>query len=139
MLELGFTALGVLLGALATFFIRLFFDKRSEMSSLRREIFKDYMRMKLDGTQGLLAIQRSGALRLPRKDFDELVQELKKCGHPPSTAKDYSHTDDTSHLYDVLLYSAEQEHEVAPGADLYIRLAQSRGLYSSPEEFSKRG
>jgi hypothetical protein len=133
------TGFGAILGIIGTVLSRHYFDSRSEMSSLRREIFKDYMRMKLDGMSGLLSIQRSGALRLPRKEFDKLVGELKRCGHPPSTAKDYSHTEGIAHLYDVLLYSAQQEHEVTPGTDLYIVLCKSKGLYTPPQSPIQQG
>lgn len=105
-------------GILGGWLIRHFYDARVERSVLRREIFKDYFRMRLDGVHGLLAIQRSGALRLPLKEFELLVKDVSRCGHPPCSVKDHSDTD-LKDLYDVLLFAASQEYEIHDAQSLY--------------------
>ena len=107
------------LGAVAGWIIRHFYDARVERSVLRREIFKDYFRMRLDGVHGILAIQRSGALRLPLKEFGKVVKDVSRCGHPPASQKDNSDTGSLHELYMVLLFAAEQEFEIYDAQDLY--------------------
>ena len=107
------------LGIIGGWLIRHFYDARVERSVLRREIFKDYFRMRIDGIHGLLAIQRAGALRLPLKEFGLLVKDVSRCGHPPGSAKDHSDTDSLKDLYEVLLFAASQEYEIHDAQSLY--------------------
>jgi hypothetical protein len=107
------------LGAVGGWIIRHFYDARVERSVLRREIFKDYFRMRLDGVHGLLAIQRAGALRLPVKEFGLLVKDVTRCGHPPGSLKDHSDTNSLKDLYEVLLFAASQEYEIHDAQGLY--------------------
>ena len=99
-------------GILGGWLIRHFYDARVERSVLRREIFKDYFGMRIDGVHGILAIQRSGALRLPLKEFDRLVKDVSRCGHPPGSPKDHSDLCSVKDLYELLLSAATQEFEI---------------------------
>ena len=107
------------LGVVGGWLVRHYYDSRVERSVLRREIFKDYFRMRIDGVHGILAIQRAGALRLPLKEFDMLVKDVSRCGHPPGSAKDHSDIGSVKDLYEVLLFAAAQEYEIHDARSLY--------------------
>ena len=109
--------------------IRHFYDARVERGVLRRELFKDYMRLRSEGISGLVAIQRIGALRLPKKEFDILVEAVSRCGHPPESKKDVNVTTGKVVLYDFLLFAAAKEHEVSPGIDRYNMMCEMKGIH----------
>lgn len=121
--------LATCVGAIGGWIVRHFYDARVERAVLRREIFKDYFRMRLDGVHGLLAIQRAGALRLPSKEFGLLVKDVTRCGHPPGSLKDHSDTDSVKDLYETLLFAASQEYEIHCAQALYdtkVEMASQR-------------
>lgn len=111
--------LAALVGVIGGWIIRHFYDARVERAVLRRELFRDYMRFVTDGLSGLVALQRIGALRLPRKEFDSLVREVTRCGHPPERSTDSCTTGGVTTVYDLLVRAAAKEIEVPPGAEAY--------------------
>lgn len=115
--------IAAVLGGLFGWLIRHFYDEKVERSLLRREIFKDYMNFRADNVSGLVAIQQVGALRLSKKEFHRLIEDLTRCGHPPATKKDMSSVDGIADLYDVLLFAAKREEMIFPGESLYDLLA----------------
>jgi hypothetical protein len=113
-------------GVIGGWLIRHFYDARVERALLRRELFKEYMRLVADGLPGLNAIQRVGALRLPKKEFDMLVADVTRCGRPPESVRDVGSTRGIAELYDFLLFAASQETEVSPGIETYHMLVKMK-------------
>lgn len=50
---------------------------------MRREIFREYMRLTDSGAYGPYALQRAGALRLSKEEFAELLHDISKTGRMP--------------------------------------------------------
>ncbi len=115
--------LAAIVGVFGGWLIRHFYDARVERALLRRELFREYMRLVVDGVPGLNAIQRIGALRLPKKEFDILVADVTRCGRPPESKRDVGSTRGITELYHFLEFAASRETEVSPGIETVDMLA----------------
>ena len=109
--------IGAFLSGIVMWIVRGHFDKRAEHSSLRREIFREYMTITDSNSNRLYALHRSGAMRLPRADFGKLIDELSKVGRSP--LKDSS--DDLisdRNLYEILQVAGRHQVEFHSDNDL---------------------
>ena len=102
---------------IVSWIVRGHFDKRAERSSLRREIFREYMTITDTNSNRLYALHRSGAMRLRNADFDKLLTELSKVGRPPIKDSDNGLISDRN-LYEILQVAGRHQFEFHSDNDL---------------------
>jgi hypothetical protein len=79
-------AISLLVGGVIAWLTRLYFVRRTE----RTKIFNEYMRITENDSNNLCALYRSGAMRLGKRGFEKLVQELVESNRPPEISLDTS-------------------------------------------------
>ena len=122
----------MIFGTAAGWFIRSHFDRKASCESLKREIFKEYMVLTDSGGYGPYALQRSGALRLTKEEFNDLLGDIERTGRPPlEDGREHDFIGGFG-LFEVLHLVSSQKVEARSELVIYQSLVQAISTIESP-------